>query len=173
MTNLFKHSNFSVWMNCPTCARRLGDSGVFLFTVAPPDFSTSSNCALNFASLSRITYPGASAMSSVIIRKFRACRLTYAESGCTVLGEIQARRLPRCRNTSRYTSTSPFAVQIGLDRKSHSQSVSASILRNSSHCRPARKQLSQLDAMHELPDASDSFFLRDSRANSVAPNVCK
>lgn len=39
-------------------------------------------------------------MSSATIRKFLACRLTHAESGCTERGEIHTCREPRCRNTS-------------------------------------------------------------------------
>ena len=43
MTNLFRHSNFSVGMNRSTCAHRFGDSAVFRFTMAPLDVSTPSN----------------------------------------------------------------------------------------------------------------------------------
>jgi hypothetical protein len=49
------------------------------------------------------------------------------------LVKIQMRRLPKRRNTSRVYSIRPFAVHVGLDRKSHCQSVSVWILRNSSH----------------------------------------
>jgi|GEM_PF-6749989 len=101
-TNLLRHSNFSVWRNRSTWARRFGDIGVFRFTFAPLDFSTSSNRPEYFASLSRITYSGVRPMSSATIRKFLACRLTHAESGCTELAEIHTCREPKCRNTSRY-----------------------------------------------------------------------
>jgi|GEM_PF-1973719 len=62
-------------------------------------------------------------MSLATIRKLRACRLTHAESDPTVFGEIQTRRKPRCRNTSRYTSTRPFPIQIVFDRKSYCHSL--------------------------------------------------
>lgn len=112
-------------MNRSTCARRFGDNGVFRLISAPLVLNTSSNCAVNFVSLSRITYFGASSRSSASIRKFLACWLTHAESGLTVQGEIQHRRVPRCRNTRKYRSTNPRSVHIRFDTKSHCQSVSA------------------------------------------------
>ena len=72
-------------------------------------------------------------MSSASIRKFFACCVTHCEFGLAVHGEIQHRRVPRCRNTSMYKLTSPLAVHIGLDTKSHCQSVSACRARNASH----------------------------------------
>lgn len=58
----------------------------------PLNVTTSSNRAENLASLPRITYSGASPMSSVIIRRFRASRVNHAEFGGIVLGEIHTGR---------------------------------------------------------------------------------
>src|SRR5581483_7292950 len=104
---------------------RFGESGTVRLIYTPLVLNTSSNCAVNLVSLSRITYFGIRFRSSASIRKFLACWLTHAESGLSVQGLIQHRRVPRCRNTTKYRSTNPFIVHIGLDTKSHCQSVSA------------------------------------------------
>ena len=73
----------------------------------PPVSNTWSNCAENFVSLSHITYFGANSMPPASIRNFFACWRTYPEFGAAVQSEIQHRRVPRCRNTRKYSSTNP------------------------------------------------------------------
>lgn len=70
--------------------------------LTPLDVNISSNGAVNFLSSSRITDFSISFRSSASIRKFLACWQTHAESGLRVQGGIQKRRVPRCRNTTKY-----------------------------------------------------------------------
>ena len=72
-------------------------------------------------------------MSSATIRKFRAWRLPQAESDCTVLGENSDAATAKAKKHEPVHSIRSFALHVGLDRKSHCQSVSVWILRNSSH----------------------------------------
>lgn len=55
-----------LWMNRSTCAIRLGETGVLRLIVAPLDSIVASKCAVNFVSLSRITYSGARFRSSAL-----------------------------------------------------------------------------------------------------------